>query len=116
MYINIFNNIRMNKNSKLLPHLNQLFLQRQSYTSHKRKMIEIRRKRPKSTIQEELSLLHSRRSFSSVSPKISEKHHSINRMDNGSRGEEIPPIIYECNRIVNNTMNWMSPYDRIKKQ
>lgn len=37
----------MNKNAKLLPQLNQLFLQKQSYTSHKKKILEIRKKKPK---------------------------------------------------------------------
>jgi hypothetical protein len=36
---NIFINISMNKNAKLLPQLNQLFLQKQSYTSHKKKIL-----------------------------------------------------------------------------
>ena len=50
----------MKNSDKQLPHLNQLFLQRQSYKFHKRKMWEIKTKKVRPSFQNDL-YLHTRR-------------------------------------------------------
>ena len=45
----------MKNEDRLLPHLNQLFLQRQSYNFHKRRILEIKTKRIKPSMMTEIS-------------------------------------------------------------
>lgn len=71
----------MNKNTKLLPQLNQIFLQRQSYASHKNKINHIRNKISIYPSQYQTSKFSFSQSRITTQSKRTETNKSISNLD-----------------------------------